>query len=139
MSTYPSKQRLHPSVVLFHAYTLELPIRSHSSVAHETLPIRTVALALAQRRAVSKSQPETRHQPYRFRQPGHHKEGRNHGERKPSPVLAVDSLPPVVKSKLQGGNEKQWLLVGPDVARHLQMGGSVLVRDYVGNVVGWMS
>jgi hypothetical protein len=59
------------------------------------------------------------------------------GDRQPE--LSVDSLPRKLKSKLRGGNEQQWLLVGPDVARHLHLGGSVLVRDYAGNVVGWMS
>lgn len=52
--------------------------------------------------------------------------------------FSVESLPPTLKEKLEGEN-KQWLLVGPDIAGHLHMGGNVLVRDFAGNAVGWMT
>lgn len=54
------------------------------------------------------------------------------------PKLNFESLPRTLKQKLEGDN-KQWLLVGPDIAQHLHMGGSVLVRDFAGNAVGWMT
>ncbi|KAJ9116644.1 hypothetical protein QFC20_000577 [Naganishia adeliensis] len=114
------------------------PAEPYTVITHEATPLRKVELALTSRRTSNKSPTSTRHQPYRFRQPtfaSRHVE--RSGDRQP--VIPVGSLPPALKSKLQGEKEQQWLLVGPDVARHLHMGGSVLVRDYAGNVVGWMS
>lgn len=104
-------------------------------IPYEAAPLRKVELALTSQRTSNKSPTSTRHQPYRFRQAA--SAPKHNGDRQPA--LPVGSLLPALKSKLQGGNEQQWLLVGPDVARHLHLGGSVLVRDYAGNVVGWMS
>ncbi|KAI5454033.1 hypothetical protein NCC49_005025 [Naganishia albida] len=113
-----------------------LSTESRQPTTHEAVPIPKVELALTARCPHNKSYPSPRHQPYSFRQSvnSEHKEGTLARH-----VLRVDSLPPTLKNKLQGEPAQQWLLVGPDVAQHLHMGGSVLVRDYAGNVIGWMS
>ncbi|GHJ84203.1 hypothetical protein NliqN6_0605 [Naganishia liquefaciens] len=99
-------------------------------------PPTSSAHTLVDRPTKTSSAPEARHQPYCFKPCpvlNRHQSGT------PAPRLAAGSVPPAVKSKFQNDEGKQWLLVGPEIARHLQMGGSVLVRDYVGNAVGWMS
>ncbi|KAJ9120853.1 hypothetical protein QFC22_002787 [Naganishia vaughanmartiniae] len=114
--------------------------------------IRKVSFGRILRYPNVKSRPNARHQPYTSRQPSRcppsmlwpskkKKEDQAVSKSrslKLKPKLSMESLPPALKEKLDG-EDKQWLLVGPGIARHLQMGGSVLVRDFAGNAVGWMT
>ncbi|KAJ9095743.1 hypothetical protein QFC19_007456 [Naganishia cerealis] len=113
--------------------------------------IRKVMFSHVLRHPNAKSRLEARHQPYVARQPSpcgpgllwrrREKEDRVDSKTDPFKLktkLSMESLPPALKGKL-GEENKQWLLVGPGIARHLQMGGNVLVRDFAGNAVGWMA
>ncbi|KAJ9105329.1 hypothetical protein QFC21_001697 [Naganishia friedmannii] len=113
--------------------------------------IRKVTFGRILRYPNSKSGPDARHQPYASRQPSlcppsmlwpkekkHNRVVSKPDFSKLKTKLSMESFPPSLKEKLEGEN-KQWLLVGPDIAQHLYMGGSVLVRDFAGNAVGWMT